>query len=390
MERVNNFLRSHAVKLPDAVLVNVQNSFLSTSSSSSIKISSNLLEAHKCVIHHLAKHSSANIVESYMSDMNESRIRPDLSCYTHAIRAYISKNDSKNENVQHLWNIVERKFWPGLKTYSSIIDSYARIGHIVECEKWFGELCKRGLSPDVLTYNSLIHSCVKHCNNSSFNAEKAENWFNKISEQALTPDVGSYRNVIEANTSRKDVDRALFWLNKMESECVIADNNNTVQCYNLILNVLADKGEVDQVFVMLEKMCASKHVQPTLYSFNICLHALSKRDNALQKIDFVLDLMRTNNVCPDNISYNSILDICAKADDVTKSLQYFQQMKNANLQPDIVSYHSIIDAFARRGDISSVKNMLTTLKNTQSLGVCERTYLLALQVFTFRITSLPE
>merc|ERR1719198_551052 len=93
-----------------------------------------------------------------------------------------------------------------------MINACAKAGDIDGAERWLQEIGRRSLTPDGVTYSTLIHACV-----TKREIARAEKWLEQM--QATCPPRGRnsphtfcYNSVVQALNSCGEFDRAASWV----------------------------------------------------------------------------------------------------------------------------------------------------------------------------------
>merc|ERR1719456_590172 len=90
--------------------------------------------------------------------------------------------------------------------------------------KILGEMKKARVSPDLVSYNSLIHGYAH-----GGDLAAAERWFAKLTEAGFTPDLYSFAPLVKGYFRRglegaaKDGEAGEAWLRKMRAAGVVGD-----------------------------------------------------------------------------------------------------------------------------------------------------------------------
>lgn len=105
----------------------------------------------------LCRDGDVEKVNEFLEKMEEEGFDPDIVSYNTLISSYCRKG--RLENAFYLYRIMHiRKTAPDLVTHTALISGLCRAGRIDEAHKLFQ---KMGTEPDIMAYNTLIHSYSK-------------------------------------------------------------------------------------------------------------------------------------------------------------------------------------------------------------------------------------
>merc|ERR1719182_517276 len=91
-----------------------------------------------------------------------------------------------------------------------MINIYAKSGEVNDATDCFNMMHAQGLTPDAVSFNTVMKAFVKH-----ENIDGAEYWFHEMQGSGVKPDTVSYNVMISTCARAKDADRAEGWLKKL-------------------------------------------------------------------------------------------------------------------------------------------------------------------------------
>jgi len=247
--------------------------------------------------------------------------------------------------------------YPDCASYNAIIKAWglSRSADAVQnAERVFAEIEKDGqVSPDEISYSSLLNVYAKSSWRDSSAANKAENLLLKM------------------------------YQDHQQSDVRIAP---TVRCFNAALDTHArsrDKSAGRRALKLLSLMEDMKHASgnsnflPDSWSYNLVIKALSKGGDgtsAKQALELCKKMEKwskdgNERVAPDIITYNTVCDAFAKSRDkgsaeAAEGLYY--QMKEGSVGPDAVTVASVIQSWALSGfDKSSARRAMELFEDAK-------------------------
>lgn len=228
------------------------------------------------------------------------------------------------------------------------IRDLVKAGELEEAVKVFGLMGKK-VSPDLVSYNSLIHGFA-----TIGQLQTAENWLKKAEAAGHVLDVYSFAPLIKGHLrwNKEGVlgDPAAggeAWLRKMrEGRGVIGD----VTLYNLVLEAKAKSNappaKVDSwLFMMLEDGPA-----PDTASFNAAMRAWSKStadaDRSVQRVESWFKRMQVRKLAADFHSYQNLILAYGKAGKAEKAAETFGRMVEDGVPPHPSCYAAMLQVYA--------------------------------------------
>eukprot|EP00928_Gymnodinium_smaydae_P013511 TRINITY_DN14925_c0_g1_i1.p1 TRINITY_DN14925_c0_g1~~TRINITY_DN14925_c0_g1_i1.p1 ORF type:complete len:1086 (-),score=258.09 TRINITY_DN14925_c0_g1_i1:259-3516(-) len=82
----------------------------------------------------------------------------------------------------------------------------------------------------------------------------------------------------------------------------------------------------------------------------------------IDKVFSVYKEMRSNGVPCNTITYNTMLDACAKCSAMSKASSLLQDMKETGVAPDIITYSTIIKGYCLEGDVDRAFSVLEEMR----------------------------
>lgn len=276
--------------------------------------------------------------------------------------------------------------------WNLMIKAHMRANRPIAAESWINDMLTRVYQPDQYSYNTLIQGYARRGD-----VHKVEHWMRRMKARGVEPDMYTYTAKVNAHVTEEDMGGAERALQAME------DNIDTAAItavpYNALLNLCAQKGDIDRAERWLSHMLESR-IQPDQVTHLYLLKARAQRSDA-EGAAMVLDRMQEmggrlerghfhalmtahgrsddsegaeawmqvmddQGIVPDEFSYNIILSSMAAKGDTSSCLGFLERMEMEGLQPDVYTYGSMIQAHANVGDVEGAR---TWLLRTEEAGL---------------------
>ncbi|KAG3077475.1 hypothetical protein PI124_g20526 [Phytophthora idaei] len=166
-----------------------------------------------------------------MEKMQVAGLVPDRASFTILINAAIAERDiDKAFETFHLMRTHVTE--PDEVAFTCLINGFAREGRVERALNLLEDLLECGLTPSLVTYNTLMNACAK----SHYYAHKAVDFYYEMQElYDYTPDLYSYTTVLHACAKHGDFIQAEQIIRHMERHHVPM----TEFVYNTLFNVYA-------------------------------------------------------------------------------------------------------------------------------------------------------
>eukprot|EP00439_Symbiodinium_sp_Y106_P048026 s1076_g6.t1 len=183
----------------------------------------------------------------------------------HAGRKMRSASSKKDCNLEH-GGVLCEGISPDTITFTSLIKCCAKLGDVSGASKWLSEMQRRGLDADVVTYTAIIHACAK-----TGKVEEATQWMEHMQSSGLKADCVAWAALINAYAKRSDANGALALLRELAAQ---ASEPNVV-AYSAVLKAFARTAQADRVGSLLQEM-QGLAVTPNLITWTSAIEACAK------------------------------------------------------------------------------------------------------------------
>ncbi|KAL3633998.1 hypothetical protein CASFOL_021052 [Castilleja foliolosa] len=217
---------------------------------------------------------------------------------------------------------------------------------------WF---FKRGLVPDVFTFNTLLNGCFRENKIS-----EGQKLFKKmVKEELCRLNIVTYGTVIDGLCKAgNNTSMAIELLGEMEKERRVCKPNTEI--YNMVIEGLCKDEKIDSALKLFDEMSA-KGITRDVVTYNalVCgLCNLSRWDEAKRLIEEMIGY----TIYPNVVTFSSLVDALCKEGLVDEAEDVISIMKQQNMSPDIVIYNALMDGYCRNGQVERALLMLDALE----------------------------
>jgi pentatricopeptide repeat protein len=349
--------------------------------------------------------------ELYQKDGDKWDTKPNAVSYTSVMDCWAkSRLPAAPERAEAWLRATQERFLQGeedcrlnSRSYTAVLDAFARRGQSESAEAILEEMCKdfangnRNAKPDVVSYTTVLSAWSR---SQSHNApERAEAILSRMWElykskagggQPVKPNVVSYTCVIDcwAKSAKKyGAQRAEALLREMQrlsKEEGHSDLTPGFRTYNTVLNAFARRGQPENAEAILDEMYReyitgrNPSCKPTVVSYTTLMNAWGKSHlpEAPARAEDILanmwELYQEKNfdTKPDMASYTCVADCWAKSRDkaagdwaeaVLREAEQLYMNGDKDFSPDIRLYNAVLNAFAQGGNGDQAQALLEEL-----------------------------
>ncbi|EKX37597.1 hypothetical protein GUITHDRAFT_89623 [Guillardia theta CCMP2712] len=152
---------------------------------------------------------------------------------------------------RELWETLNKmELTPDVVTYTSMIKSEVKAGNMSAAEKLFTAMRAKGVEPNEVTHGILIDGYHKHGR-----LEDVFSAWRRMKEQGLKTNEVIYSSLIDACAKRMDMARAEKLVEEVAANGFLFLDG---RCYSVIIDAFARSGQVEEAEKYLEKMCEQR------------------------------------------------------------------------------------------------------------------------------------
>lgn len=243
---------------------------------------------------------------------------------------------------------------PQTSTYNAAMSTLISLGHFERAQQIaFQRIPSRNLSPDTVTYNTLIH-----CYGKAGQPDRAFQVIQIMKQNDVQPNQVTYNTIIEVMLSFRQIDRVKSLLSQVNDDPRL-EMDEIVRCSQLKLYRI----EKD-VRSALRLHAFTQQIGKPLDSMAYCLlltilFECGHREQAVSLFGWLLWKAATEARI-----YNVMIDNMASADDNCEaSVRLFNHMKRKGILPNTITYTIMIRAYSKAGLLDRAFRMLSEMQD---------------------------
>ncbi|KAF3451918.1 hypothetical protein FNV43_RR08014 [Rhamnella rubrinervis] len=213
---------------------------------------------------------------------------------------------------------------------SSLVDMYARCGHMVEAQSIFDGL----VSKNEVSWNALIAGHAR-----KGEGEHALKLFWKMQREDFKPTHFTYSSVLTACASTGSLEQGKW----VHAHMIKSGGRLVAFAGNTLLDMYAKSGSIEDA-----KKVFSRLLKQDLVSWNSMLTGYAQHGLAKDTVHQFEEMLRIG-IEPNDITFLCVLTACSHAGLLDEGQYYFELMEKYKVEPDVSHYVTMVDLLGRAG-----------------------------------------
>ncbi|CAM9381903.1 unnamed protein product, partial [Hapterophycus canaliculatus] len=260
-------------------------------------------------------------------------------------------------------------------SFMAVLSACSKAGRWEQAQFVLREMDRAGVTPETVAFNTVLaafeHRPHPGGGGSESGAKKeAPRWpmalelVADMEKRGVEPDVVTYNSLINVLRWGGQREKALTIVEEMNTKGAAGGVRPDVITYNSAIAACASGGEWKKAGQLIDEM-RRKGLKPDRYSYTSAIHACSKAGNPLEALR-LLRAMDANNVTPDVIAMTACMDALAAGGKWSEAIMILDQMRSKGVTPNERTYKAAIQACGRGGQWQRALELLSRLENRAS------------------------
>ena len=283
------------------------------------------------------RHDDLKIVVNLVRRMQEEAgYYPDVYCLTSLLSVH-SKSGLHDMADNIARSAFERGIVPTRPFLNAILQNHGRAGRADEAAELCGRMREKyGVSPGLRSYSAVINAYAR-----IGDSDSAVKWLDILEQQSPTLQLDAtdrlyaYNSAIDSFSQSGGGGAAAV---AMFDRLVDSGLKPDALSMNPVLAAYAKEGLIHQAWTFMRKATEEHNITPTVASYNCLLSACAYGpDPALANI--YLETMKSEGYPPNVISFCTIIHAYAVRQDVAHASDWFNKMIEHNVEPNAKCYN---------------------------------------------------
>lgn len=260
---------------------------------------------------------------------------------------YMGTSHNPMKALQVYDNIPDKSMKVNVSICNSILGCLVRNGRFDSSMKLFDQMKADGLSPDLVTYSSLLAGCTKLKDGYS----KAMQLVTELKNNGLCMDSVIYGNLLAICASNSLSEEAEVFFEQMKNEGYTPNLFH----YSSLLNAYSEDGNYEKSEMLIKDM-KSVGLVPNKVILTTLLKVYSKC-GLFEKSKELLAELESLGYAEDEMPYCLLMDNLAKTGHVQEAKAIFAEMKEKHVKCDGYAYSIMISALCRSGSLQEARQL---------------------------------
>ncbi|KAJ9693123.1 hypothetical protein PVL29_012034 [Vitis rotundifolia] len=290
------------------------------------------------------------------------------------------------KEAQALFEKLEDRFTPNLRTYTVLLNGWCRIKNLVEAGRTWNEMIDKGFKPDIIAHHTMLEGLLK-CKKKSdaiklFEVMKAKGpspnvrtytilirdlckqmkmkeaveYFDEMVDSGCQPDAAVYTCLITGFGNQKKMDKLYALLKEMKEKGCPADGRT----YNALIKLMTNRQMPDDA-VRIYKEMIQNGIQPTLHTYNMMMKSYFYTRNYEMGCP-VWEEMGRKGCCPDDNSYIVFIGGLIRHGRSEEACKYLEEMIEKGMKAPQLDYNKFAADFSRAGKPDILEELARKMK----------------------------
>lgn len=290
------------------------------------------------------------------------------------------------KEAQILFEKLEHRFTPNLRTYSVLLNGWCRVKNLMEAGKVWNEMIDKGFKPDTVAHNTMLEGLLRGHRKSDaiklFEVMKAKgpapnvrsytilmrdlckqrkmreavDYFDEMIRSGCEPDAGAYTCLITGYGNEKKMDKVYSLLKEMKEKGYPPD----ARMYNALIKLMANRQMPDDAVRIYKKMIQNG-IQPTIHTFNMMMKSFFLTRN-YNMGHAVWEEMNSKGCCPDENSYIVMIRGLIRQGRSVEACKFLEEMIAKGMKAPQLDYNKFAADFSRAGKPDVLEELAQKMK----------------------------
>ncbi|GMN36709.1 hypothetical protein TIFTF001_006231 [Ficus carica] len=233
---------------------------------------------------------------------------------------------------------------------SSLVDMYARYGHMVDAWSIFDGL----VTKNEVSWNALIAGHAR-----KGETENALRLFCKMQREDFKATHFTYSSLCTACASTGSLEQGKW----VHAHVIKSGGRLVAFVGNTLLDMYAKSGSIEDAKKVFDRL-----VKRDVVSWNSMLTGYAQHGLGKKTVQHFQEMM-TSGVEPNDITFLSVLTACSHAGLLDEGQHYFELMNKYKVKPDVSHYVTMVDLLGRAGLLDRAQKFISEMPSEPTAAV---------------------
>ncbi|KAE8690974.1 Detected protein of unknown function [Hibiscus syriacus] len=275
------------------------------------------------------KVQNMDMAHTTFSEMIERGFKPNAITYSMLIDVHFSKGDAERA-LDVFYEMVGVHIALSDYTFNIIVNGLSKVGWCAmdSALRVYREMCESGISPNVITYTSMVNGLCK-----SDNMDLALKMHYEMKSKGLQLDVTAFNALIDGFCKKRDMVRAVSFFPNSGKSGYLRMKSFTAACKLFLASGLYSE--------ML-----TKGIVPDIVTYTVLLNGLYKKGQ-LQNAHKILKEMDRQGLTSNVLIYNALIAGHFREGNLEEASRLHNEMLDRGLLPDDTTYDILVNGKAK-------------------------------------------
>ncbi|CAL5422463.1 unnamed protein product [Camellia sinensis] len=250
-----------------------------------------------------------------------------------------------------LGTLFKRGYTPDVTTFTTLINGLILQDKTPLAVELFKKLMRtREIEPDVVMYGTIVNGLYR-----TGNTIRAVSLLRIMEEGSCKPNTVVYSTIIDSLCKDRMVDDALKLFSTMDEKGIFPN----VVTYTSLIHGLCNFGRWKEATRMFKEMLDSG-IAPDVHMYSVLLDGCTK-EGKMKETEGVLEVMIQRNVDPNVVTYNALMDGYCLQGQMDEAIRVFNTMVDRGLRSNVFSYNILIDGYFKKMKIDEAMHLFREL-----------------------------
>ncbi|EYU34832.1 hypothetical protein MIMGU_mgv1a021425mg [Erythranthe guttata] len=297
------------------------------------------------------------------------------------------------KEAQTLFEKLEHKFAPNVKTYTILINGWCTVKNLMEAARMWNEMIDKEFKPDIVAHNIMLERLLRsHTRSDAIklfevmkckgplptvrsysvliknlckhgHLKEAIDYFDEMVDSGCGPDAAVYTCVMTGFANQKNMDIVYRLLNEMKEKNCQPDG----RLYNALIKMMVNRRMPDEAVKIYKKMVQSA-VGASVHTYNMIMKSYFVARDCEMGLA-VWEEMKRRGFCPDENSYTVLVGGLVRQGRLNESCRYLEKMIDKRMRAPRIDYKKFSAGFYWSGGRNCLEDLAEKMKLSEIVDV---------------------